>query len=311
MPPLPATPTLRRQIGHRSPWIFWRDHPRGHGRQGFACVVHACTNPGCPCTEPAFVGVFVDERLNSVAVDGYQLECDFDAAVEAAATPANPLVDPPCAVRLDFATRKVTAESGDALALDQLVAWLTGEVDDELVGELQLCVARQRAAATAPATTPDLWADWEPGDLMPHVEAFPEQAWGPFAWGGRSWLASDLHCIDPRCDCTEVRLVFARDSSEDDTDDPFAGTLLVTLPSTAPDDLEVEGPHLADRTELRALFDAFCTQHPDLRGELTARRAQARTLRPPSATVVLGQKVGRNDPCACGSGKKSKKCCGR
>ncbi len=28
-------------------------------------------------------------------------------------------------------------------------------------------------------------------------------------------------------------------------------------------------------------------------------------------TVVKGPKVGRNDPCPCGSGKKYKKCCGR
>jgi preprotein translocase subunit SecA len=27
--------------------------------------------------------------------------------------------------------------------------------------------------------------------------------------------------------------------------------------------------------------------------------------------VVKGQKVGRNDPCPCGSGKKYKKCCGK
>ena len=30
-----------------------------------------------------------------------------------------------------------------------------------------------------------------------------------------------------------------------------------------------------------------------------------------SKTVVKGQKIGRNDPCPCGSGKKNKKCCGR
>lgn len=29
-----------------------------------------------------------------------------------------------------------------------------------------------------------------------------------------------------------------------------------------------------------------------------------------SGTVVVGKKVGRNDPCPCGSGKKYKKCCG-
>lgn len=30
-----------------------------------------------------------------------------------------------------------------------------------------------------------------------------------------------------------------------------------------------------------------------------------------SGTVVKGNKVGRNDPCPCGSGKKYKKCCGK
>ena len=30
-----------------------------------------------------------------------------------------------------------------------------------------------------------------------------------------------------------------------------------------------------------------------------------------SGTVVVGKKVGRNDPCPCGSGKKYKYCCGR
>lgn len=29
-----------------------------------------------------------------------------------------------------------------------------------------------------------------------------------------------------------------------------------------------------------------------------------------SGTIVKGEKIGRNDPCPCGSGKKYKKCCG-
>lgn len=30
-----------------------------------------------------------------------------------------------------------------------------------------------------------------------------------------------------------------------------------------------------------------------------------------SGTVIVGKKVGRNEPCPCGSGKKYKQCCGR
>lgn len=36
----------------------------------------------------------------------------------------------------------------------------------------------------------------------------------------------------------------------------------------------------------------------------------ARALREGPAPVVAAPKVGRNDPCPCGSGKKYKKCCG-
>jgi len=38
----------------------------------------------------------------------------------------------------------------------------------------------------------------------------------------------------------------------------------------------------------------------------------AAASRPEGATVVRSRpKVGRNDPCPCGSGKKYKQCCGR
>jgi preprotein translocase subunit SecA len=41
-----------------------------------------------------------------------------------------------------------------------------------------------------------------------------------------------------------------------------------------------------------------------------ARMAGSGDLQPVQQVVRSGQKVGRNDPCPCGSGKKYKKCCG-
>lgn len=41
------------------------------------------------------------------------------------------------------------------------------------------------------------------------------------------------------------------------------------------------------------------------------RRAELYKEQKRSHTVVKGEKIGRNDPCPCGSGKKYKKCCGR
>ena len=41
------------------------------------------------------------------------------------------------------------------------------------------------------------------------------------------------------------------------------------------------------------------------------RRKQLYKEQKSSTTVVKGEKIGRNDPCPCGSGKKYKKCCGK
>ncbi|WP_343209885.1 SEC-C metal-binding domain-containing protein [Anaerolentibacter hominis] len=49
-------------------------------------------------------------------------------------------------------------------------------------------------------------------------------------------------------------------------------------------------------------WDAILT--PERRKELYLEQKK-------SHTVVKGKKVGRNDPCPCGSGKKYKNCCGR
>ncbi len=49
-------------------------------------------------------------------------------------------------------------------------------------------------------------------------------------------------------------------------------------------------------------WDALLTQE---------RRQELYRQQKASGTVVKGRKIGRNDPCPCGSGKKYKYCCGR
>ena len=46
------------------------------------------------------------------------------------------------------------------------------------------------------------------------------------------------------------------------------------------------------------------------RRELEQARMAGAGDRQPVQQVVRGEKIGRNDPCPCGSGKKYKKCCG-
>jgi len=50
-------------------------------------------------------------------------------------------------------------------------------------------------------------------------------------------------------------------------------------------------------------------------GDITTEKALAPSTMAEAAKrkelATVGNKVGRNDPCPCGSGKKYKKCCGR
>ncbi|HMU88616.1 MAG TPA: SEC-C metal-binding domain-containing protein [Agitococcus sp.] len=51
----------------------------------------------------------------------------------------------------------------------------------------------------------------------------------------------------------------------------------------------------------------------DIQGQLLAYGIlgyQIRQMVEPSSEPVRVEKIGRNDPCLCGSGKKYKKCCG-
>ena len=61
--------------------------------------------------------------------------------------------------------------------------------------------------------------------------------------------------------------------------------------------VEYKAEHLYTLPQWDGMYDA------ETKKRLTLEQKNART-------VVKGDKVGRNDPCPCGSGKKYKKCCG-
>ncbi|MBO8434459.1 MAG: SEC-C domain-containing protein [Tyzzerella sp.] len=61
--------------------------------------------------------------------------------------------------------------------------------------------------------------------------------------------------------------------------------------------VEYKAEHLYTLPQWEGIFDA------KKRHELTLQQKKSRT-------IVKATKVGRNDPCPCGSGKKYKKCCG-
>mgnify|MGYP000934601533 CR=1 FL=1 len=62
--------------------------------------------------------------------------------------------------------------------------------------------------------------------------------------------------------------------------------------------IEYKAEHLSNLPQWDSIYDAETRKHFALEQKK-------------SKTIVKGEKIGRNDPCPCGSGKKYKKCCGR
>ena len=71
-------------------------------------------------------------------------------------------------------------------------------------------------------------------------------------------------------------------------------------------------------TQMESVYQVTDQVHEQLQGydhltqQMTAQQEQAALEQPKVETIRRDtEKVGRNDPCPCGSGKKYKKCCGR
>jgi len=142
-----------------------------------------------------------------------------------------------------------------------------------------------------------------------------------FTLGGMTWQARDEYCVCPPCTCEEVLLTFKSWPGEvpwgpavheDLGDGP---TVRLSLVEPRWESVEAAG---AGMPGLESLVGAMEMAWPDLRALLGARRSQMRRMaaaspivNPPwaSRVPVRAAKVGRNEPCPCGSGKKYKRCC--
>jgi uncharacterized protein len=73
--------------------------------------------------------------------------------------------------------------------------------------------------------------------------------------------------------------------------------------------IEVDDPEFEPAKDIEERLDQAAADIP--RAILLLRKiAQLRASRPSAVEPTRRMKIGRNDPCPCGSGKKYKRCCG-
>ncbi len=162
------------------------------------------------------------------------------------------------------------------------------------------------------------------GHLIPFIEVFPAGLSLYFEFENGCWGADESYCVQPGCRCTEIVLAFLlfRDATGKRT------TVLENTPAIRYDyrkqTTRALAPGPAGTPPTHRLLAALKAVHPQLDKELELHHTIMKALyvRHALAESQLRQqkletqlknfagRVGRNDPCPCGSGRKFKKCCG-
>jgi len=125
------------------------------------------------------------------------------------------------------------------------------------------------------------------------------------------YLIVDQFCLLPKCKCTDTTLDLVPAGEDAMKADSWCAFRLKYAKSHW--DVMEDFPPPIPLEEIRAAIEA---QHPDFCKQLLRRHEKLKKIylncrrkhySPPQ--IVIERKVGRNDPCPCGSGKKYKKCC--
>ena len=142
---------------------------------------------------------------------------------------------------------------------------------------------------------------------------------------GATYLIDDLYCSNPECDCQEVELVVGR-LLETPDGKTFENSFKATWPFSS------RSPRIDDasgctKSVAKGILSAWRKSDPDLASALRRRYEEVKGIGRRSLACALSlpagdraasgfspdskQKVGRNEPCPCRSGRKYKKCCGK
>ncbi len=160
--------------------------------------------------------------------------------------------------------------------------------------------------------------------MMQYQEVFPNARTICFETAGSSWVVFERYCTGPDCSCQEVHLDIAKVPGNIArqphvvVQEKAVASVSYNYATGAIDVRKAAPPGWPSALDL---FAALHAANPELEVRLRRRQRVLRQLhrnakraqnaRTPAQARRPPTKVGRNEPCPCGSGKKYKHCCGR
>lgn len=283
-----------------------------------------CPTPDCPCRS-ALVLATSDGRETLLArgapVSQAWLRGDSYAAAAASLSDLTVFgldVDAAEVNPLGGETRFTPDDLAARPELRRVVEGIDGEILDE-IGRLWYLGKGMRSPEEAKREAPRIEIDnWVAGELV---------SWNEVMLGVRDDLyiiddgvfeAMELYCVTRGCACGEVLVDFSESKLPDARH--LGGVHLGAVHLSGRGEVVLDPASERERQQLERLWAAFQLRHPRHRERFTRRAAVMQELggkivpvsrgRARNLQVAAPTKVGRNEPCPCGSGKKYKKCCG-
>ncbi len=155
------------------------------------------------------------------------------------------------------------------------------------------------------------------GKMLAYSEVFGSRDIDKFSFEideSEKWFFDDQYCSNPKCLCNEVVLTFFKIDASKKTQEPeFAVRMNIKSFKYDVEYNKCGASKISDvirylhnnRPEVFAILKSRYTEMKNASREVIKRFGQE--LKKEEQSIG---KVGRNDPCPCGSGKKYKKCCG-
>ena len=304
------TRIINKRLDSRDPVLIWEKEQKHPIKQGMLLDMYACNNPECRFLHATVFAV--DERFENLGLepDG---SLRFDIKKESDI--ATPLPDQKitASINIDFYD-VIPGESSGSSPVD-LLDWLSFEAKNNLCEYIQSRWHMDKPKDNDQWKQKD-WSWWETDMMVGWDEIYPHDPNLLLHMPDKKYWVIDAYCVNPQCNCKNMGLSFLY-ATENKTQD--VGGMLVDLNNFLPDQII---PRSKSSTELTEMWKTFLAQ-PGIKKELGRRQKKMQKIgkelvklktvtgsgKVPTTSKSGAVKVGRNDPCPCGSGKKFKKCC--
>lgn len=253
-----------------------------------------CVNPGCSCSDGVLTFIELSEE--------------------------GKMLNPWFSIRLDMRTWEVTEKKvfNKMIKVDMLIKEFMDSID--IIKErlfAHFVKAKECGRRHFDYIGDDIVKLILDGEMLPYAEVLGDKDTGKFYFEidrSESWFFDDNYCTKPQCRCNEVVLTFFKIDESRKTQEPEFAVRMnmknfkydVEFNNCSVSRIGEVINHLHNiRPEVFDLFKIRAGEMKDAAREVI-KKFSSEVKREERSNA----KVGRNDPCPCGSGKKYKKCCG-